>query len=113
MITKRFILPLVAVASSLTFVSCGPKNEFAPPPPMKVTVAKPLVQDQTVYKDFPATLAGISEVEIRARVKGILEEAFFKEGSVIEKGAKLFLIEQAPYDAAVAASEAHIGLNPW
>ncbi len=108
MITKRFILPLIAVASSLTFVSCGPKNEFAPPPPMKVTVAKPLVQDQVVYKNYPATLTGVSEVEIRARVKGILEDAFFKEGSVIEKNADLFLIEQAPYVAALAASQADV-----
>jgi RND family efflux transporter MFP subunit len=108
MITKKFLFPFVVVASSLTFVSCGPKNEFAPPPPMKVTVAKPLVKDQVVYKNFPATLTGVSEVEIRARVKGILEEAFFEEGSIIEKGAKLFLIEQAPYLAAEAASQADV-----
>ena len=108
MITKRFILPLVAVASSLTFISCGPKNEFAPPPPMKVTVAKPLVKDQVVYKNFPATLTGVSEIEVRARVKGVLENIYFEEGSVIEKGADLFLIEQAPYLASVAASNADV-----
>ena len=108
MITKRFILPLVAAASSLTFISCGPKNEFAPPPPMKVTVAKPLVQDQTVYKEFPATLTGVAEIEVRARVKGVLEKIFFEEGSVIEKDADLFLIEQAPYLASVAASKADV-----
>jgi len=108
MITKRFILPLIAAASSLTFVCCGPKNEFAPPPPMKVTVAKPLVRDQTVYNDFPATLAGVSEIEIRARVRGILEKTFFDEGSVVTKDSDLFLIEQAPYLASVAASKADV-----
>lgn len=108
MITKRFILPLIAAASSLTFVCCGPKNEFAPPPPMKVTVAKPLVRDQTVYKDFPASLAGISEIEIRARVRGILEKTFFDEGSNVAKDSDLFLIEQAPYLASVAASNADV-----
>ena len=108
MITNRFILPLIAAASSLTFFSCGPKNEFSPPPPVKVTVAKPLVQDQTVYKNFPATLSGISEIEVRARVKGILEKTFFEEGSVVSKDADLFLIEQAPYLASVSASTADV-----
>ena len=108
MITKRFILSFIAAASSLTFVCCGPKNEFAPPPPMKVPVAKPLVQDQTVYTNFPATLTGVSEIEVRARVKGILENIFFEEGSLIKKDADLFLIEQAPYLASVAASKADV-----
>ena len=108
MITKKFLFPFVVVASSLTFVSCGPKNEFAPPPPSKVTVAKPLVKDQTVYTNYPATLAGVSEIEVRARVRGILEKTFFEEGSVVSKDADLFLIEQAPYLASVAASKGDV-----
>ncbi|MEO1856162.1 MAG: efflux RND transporter periplasmic adaptor subunit [Rubritalea sp.] len=108
MITKRFILPLITAASSLTFIGCGPKNEFTPPPPVPVTVAKPIVNDQTVYKNFPATLAGVSEIEIRARVRGILEKSYFEEGSVISKGSDLFQIEQAPYLASVAAAEADV-----
>jgi RND family efflux transporter MFP subunit len=108
MINKRFIFPILTVASSLIFASCGPKNEFSPPPPMKVTVAKPLVYDQTVYTNYPATLTGVAEIEVRARVKGALEGIFFDEGTIIEKGAKLFLIEQAPYLASVAASNADV-----
>ncbi|MFC4993789.1 efflux RND transporter periplasmic adaptor subunit [Rubritalea tangerina] len=99
---------LLASLTAFSLSQCGPKNEFAPPPPPPVTVSTPIVADQTVYVSFPATLAGVSEVEIRARVRGVLEQSFFEEGKKVEKGAKLFLIEQAPYQATLAASKADV-----
>ncbi|WP_018969227.1 efflux RND transporter periplasmic adaptor subunit [Rubritalea marina] len=97
----NFTKPLLAsaMAGAISLTSCGPKNEFAPPPPPTVTVANPAQRDQIVYETYPATLTGIAEVEVRARVKGILEEIYFKEGTVIEEGDKLFAIEPDIYKA--------------
>lgn len=75
---------------------------------MPVTVAKPVTRDVIVYKNFPATLEGAAEIEIRARVKGKLEAIYFKDGDVVEKGAKLFLIEPDTYALAKTAANADL-----
>jgi RND family efflux transporter MFP subunit len=45
-------------------------------------------------------------VTVVARVKGYLEERFFEEGRDVEEGEALFLIEPAPYEAAVLGAQA-------
>lgn len=50
----------------------------------------------------------IEDVELRARVGGYLEEQRFVEGSVVEEGGLLFVIERKPYEAEVAAAEAEL-----
>lgn len=101
----RFI-PLATLF--LATVAC--KKEVPPPKrqPLPVTVTQPVNRDVIVYKSFPATLVGASEIEIRARVSGILEKAQFKEGDLVKKGTQLFVIEQEPYKLAVAAAEADV-----
>ena len=66
------------------------------------------MREVTVYKTFPSTLQGISEVEIRARASGYLEKTNFKEGSFVNKGDLLFTIEQAPYKLAVESAQADL-----
>lgn len=100
-------IPLTALAA-LALVACQKKNEFAAPPPVPVTVAHPVKREQVVYRNFPATLKGITEADIRARVRGILEKQFFTEGELVKQGDPLFLIEQAPYQAEVAAKQANV-----
>ncbi len=92
-------LPL-AFGLALVLGACDRSaNEYAPPPPPSVVVAHPLVEDVVETLDFPARVAAQASVEIRARVSGSLEEVGFEEGSVVEEGALLFRIEQAPYVA--------------
>jgi len=93
---------------ALLAAGCGKKNEFVAPPPPPVTVAAPEVRDVTVFKTFPGTLEGIAQVEIRARVPGVLEKRFFEDGQLVKKGAPLFQIEQAPYKAAVTSAEGNL-----
>lgn len=100
----KYLVPL----SLLLLVSCGKKNEFVQPPPPPVTVAHPDPREVTTYLESPATFSGVSEIDIRARVRGFLEEIHFKEGQKVSKGDKLFLIEQEPFEAAVAAAEANL-----
>jgi len=107
----RFHFPglLTAAATLITLAGCGEKNEYAPPPSAPpVTVAHPEVRDEVVYRTFPATTAGAAEVDIRARVRGVLEERAFEEGAVVNEGDRLFLIEQGSYEAAVQAATADV-----
>ncbi|MDC0302740.1 efflux RND transporter periplasmic adaptor subunit [bacterium] len=77
-----------------------------PPPP--VTIANPVTREVIVYRNFPATLTGRAEIEIRARVSWILEEAPFKEGDEVKEGAELFKIEPETYDLAVKVAAAAV-----
>ena len=94
--------------TSLLLAGCNEQAERTAPPPPAVTVDQPDVREVTVYKSYPATLQGINEVDIRARVSGYLVETRFVEGSFVEAGDHLFTIEQEPYKLAVAAAEADL-----
>lgn len=95
-------LPLVLVAS------CSKENEFVQPPPPPVTVETPDTREVTIFKTAPATIEGLAEVDIRARVRGILEEQHFEEGKPVNKGDLLFTIEEAPFVAALKGAEANL-----
>jgi membrane fusion protein (multidrug efflux system) len=61
-----------------------------------------------VYLQMVGKAEGIPTVEIRARVAGYLDNWSFKEGSVVQKGQKLFTIEQAEYLNNVKFAEADL-----
>jgi membrane fusion protein (multidrug efflux system) len=51
---------------------------------------------------------GSREVEVRARVSGILEKRLYTEGAPVSAGATLFIIDRAPYEIAVAQAKAAV-----
>jgi membrane fusion protein (multidrug efflux system) len=50
----------------------------------------------------------MAAIDLRARVEGYLERLDFKEGSFVQKGRVLYVIEQAPYKARVAVARAKV-----
>lgn len=106
--TSSFGLLSAAVFGAFLLGGCGSKEAPAPPPPPSVTVASPELREVSVYKSYPATLQGVSEVEIRARVSGYLQQTNFNEGAFVEKGDLLFTIEQDPYQLAVESAQADL-----
>jgi len=53
-------------------------------------------------------MEAVQTVELRARVKGFLEQVNFKEGDNVHSGDILYVIEQAPYQARVDADRAAV-----
>jgi len=97
--------------STLLFVAaCKEKNAFAPPPPTPVGYQQPIVRDQQTYSSYPGRIEANQVVEIRARVKGILEKVGddFDPGKKIEKDTLLFTIEKVFYLAALDAANADL-----
>lgn len=97
-----------AMTGVLLVCGCGEKTEPAPSPAPAVTVARPEQREVSVHASYPATLTGVNEVELRARVGGTLEAIHFAEGAPVQKGDLLFVIEPEPYELAVASSEADL-----
>ena len=76
---------------------CGETNKYVEPPPPEVTVATPSTRDVTNYIEVTGTTQPVLSVDIRARVKGFLKERHFKEGSIVEKGQLLLVIDEVPF----------------
>jgi RND family efflux transporter MFP subunit len=109
-IKKRTCLAPVVLLTVITGMTaaCDEKNTYVPPPPPKVTVAKPLQKPVTDYLEFTGNIAAVQTVELRARVEGYLEQVLFQDGDPVKKGDLLFQIEQAPYIAQVDAAKADL-----
>ncbi|HTO54185.1 MAG TPA: efflux RND transporter periplasmic adaptor subunit [Myxococcota bacterium] len=85
----------------LLVVGCHADSSSAPPPlPVTTTAAKEA--KIPVYIDHVGTTEAVATIEVRARVRGVLEKVLFKEGSDVERDDLLFVIERAPYEAALA-----------
>lgn len=77
-------------------------------PPAAVTTMT--VQPRLVLASFEYTgqTAGSREVEVRARVRGILVARNFTEGARVKKGQSLYTIDRAPFEAALAKAQADL-----
>jgi membrane fusion protein (multidrug efflux system) len=76
--------------------------------PAEVTVVTASAQSLPVTWEYVGQTAGSREVEVRARVTGILLSRNFKEGERVKKGQSLFTIDPAQFQAAVARAEADV-----
>jgi RND family efflux transporter MFP subunit len=101
----RAMLPL-AVASSVA--ACGQNNQYAAPPPPKVTVASPVEQQVTRYFDATGNTAAINSVDLVARVQGFVQAISYTDGAFVKKGTSLFTIEPEPYRLKVEAAKAAV-----
>ncbi len=110
---SRSALALILTASSIALTACGEafgeKNgNGAGHPPAPVAVIT--VQEETlpITLEYAAQTLGSREVEVRARVPGILLKRNYAEGAKVKAGQSLFTIDPAPFEAAVARSEAEV-----
>lgn len=77
-------------------------------PPPEVTAVTVKAQDLPAVYEYTGETAGSREVEVRARVKGILLKRNYIEGGRVVAGQSLFTIDQAPYKAALAQAQAAV-----
>ena len=110
-----FLLPLVVAACGPTNGSekgagkgKGGGNPFAgmPPPEVSVVSVAPRTLEQSY--EYVGQTAGSREVEVRARVTGILLSRNFSEGAPVKKGQSLYTIDPAPFQAVVNRAAADV-----
>jgi RND family efflux transporter MFP subunit len=107
-----FVLRLMALAALLTglapLAACDRHNAYVPPPPPKVSVAKPLKKDVVDYMEFTGNTQAVQSVNLMARVEGFLQGILFEDGQHVKKGQLLFVIEPEPYKAKVKQAQAQV-----
>jgi len=111
MVPRIAPLGCVALALAALLTACGksqaPPQAVAAPPPA-VTVVPVAFQDVTPSSTFTGRIEAVDKVDLRARVQGFLEKRLFEEGGTVKQGDLLFVIEKAPYEAAVADAKGAI-----
>jgi len=65
-------------------------------PAPQVSVASALERDVTEWDEFTGRLEAVESVEVRPRVTGYIESVNFSEGSTVQKGDLLFVIDPRP-----------------
>jgi membrane fusion protein (multidrug efflux system) len=103
-----FFVTASIAASVLISTGCSKKTEpkaAAIPPPVVVVEA---VDQRTVpiYSEFVGQTRAEDTVELRARVEGVLQKVYFREGSAVKKGQLLFTIDKRPFEANVQSAKA-------
>jgi membrane fusion protein (multidrug efflux system) len=101
----RFSVVAVLALNAACGSKSGAEHEAAPPP-TTVVVAEVTQKTVPIYSEFVGQTRAEETVELRARVEGILQKVYFKEGSAVRKGQLLFTIDKRPFQAAVQSAKA-------
>jgi RND family efflux transporter MFP subunit len=101
MIMKNMYNHLAGISCSiLLLMACGdsknPGIQQAPPPVAvnTYTVAEGVA---VYYDEYPAIINALNEVAINSQVSGYITGIFFKDGDKVQKGQKLYSIDQQQY----------------
>jgi len=109
---------LLATAGLVLLLSaCGRSDNAAPPgagkggpggamPAMPVAVVKTTQRNVPILLEAVGRAEGSKEVEVRARVAGLIEKQSYREGDRVKAGAPLFTIERTPFEIALAQARA-------
>src|SRR5438046_222933 len=107
-IMKRLSLLGVLLISAAISAGCSRKSAQVAPnaPEVLVTTVRP--KDVPVIKERVATLDGLVNATISARVSGYITSQNYQEGSVVKKGDLLFQIDRRPFEQALAQAKANL-----
>ncbi|QJR15941.1 efflux RND transporter periplasmic adaptor subunit [Usitatibacter palustris] len=96
-------VPVSAILLSVAALLAGCGEKAAPPkaPPPEVGVVTIQPRTLPLVSEQAGQTAGFREVEVRARVSGILVKRLYTEGQQVKEGQVLFQIDPDPFRAAL------------
>jgi membrane fusion protein (multidrug efflux system) len=98
-----------ALACLLGLSACNPAgSQPAGMPPAQVSIVEVAPQDLPVVYEYVGQTQGSREVEVRARVTGILLKRNFREGAAVTRGQSLFTIDPVPFRIALQRAQAEL-----
>lgn len=101
---------LVAITTVTVLASCGNKQQApqGPPPAVAVTVTQAQQENVSYYDEYPGTVVAMNQTEIRAQVTGYITAVHFQDGAKVQKGQRLYSIDQQLYNANYEQSVANL-----
>src|SRR5260370_19577822 len=101
---------LAVFGSTLWMLSCH-KGSAPPPPAPSVQVTEVIQQDVPIYREWVGTLDGFVNAEIRPQVTGYIHKQVFKEGTLVQEGDLLFLIDPRNYKDSADQAKSTLDRN--
>jgi membrane fusion protein (multidrug efflux system) len=100
------------LACMLLAVGCKkPETSVATTQTIEVTAVKVEPRYVPITFEWLAQTESSRQVEIRARVAGILEKRVYKEGAVVQEGQVMFEMERKPFEAKLDGAKAELGVE--
>jgi membrane fusion protein (multidrug efflux system) len=87
----------IAFIGCLVLYSCK-QVQTPPPPPVQVNLFTVKAQRVTYYDRYTATTVALNQVNLLPEVQGYITGIFFKEGSRVKSGQKLYDIDRRIYE---------------
>jgi membrane fusion protein, multidrug efflux system len=103
---RPFFRVVLLVFGFVGLTGCGGKADTNAEKPVPVTTRTVAVSTAPIVLEAVGRTEGSKEVEIRARVSGIVQKHLYTEGSFVRAGAPLFQIDRAPFEIALAHAKA-------
>lgn len=91
---------------AFSFVGCG--DSKLPLTMPKASFSKPVIREVVEWDEYPGRLQSPQTVTLSARVTGVIEKAPFQEGSIVNSGDVLFIIDERPFRAELQSKEADV-----
>jgi RND family efflux transporter MFP subunit len=105
---KSAVLPVMAILLAACDQAPPPPQAAMEMPPPQVTVANPLLLKVSDWDEFTGRIHAVESVEVRPRVSGYLQSVNFTEGSIVNKGDLLYVIDPRPYQAILEQARADV-----
>ena len=101
-----FVVALTLVAT--LFVGCKEEQTTTKKRTREYNAMVLTTASRKLSSTYSASIRGKQDVEIRTKVQGYITDIKVKEGSIVRQGQTLFVIDQVPYQAALATAEANV-----
>jgi membrane fusion protein (multidrug efflux system) len=98
----------VAAVAAFVLAGCGKKPVAPPVQTPEVGVVTLEFKPVPVITDLPGRTSAYLVAQVRARVDGVVQRRAFTEGAEVKAGQRLYKIDPAPYEAALAQAKASL-----
>lgn len=112
MITNK-IHNILILSLTLVIVSCGKtqqKQAAVKAPLASFPVSQIERKTVTGFTDYPATIEGIVNSDVRAKTSGYIEKVYVDEGQKVRKGQMLFKLETQSLSQDAGAAKARVNV---
>lgn len=106
--TIRKIMYALSLGGLMIVSSCNQQHEAHVNSDYKLLKIQPT--DVKLDNPYSAAIRGKQDIRIIPRVDGYLTDICINEGSIVKKGQTLFIIDQAPFIAALQGARANVAL---
>lgn len=102
----KYLLAFLIAANFL--VSCKPAPDQTAAAPLALPVSTITESSETTFVEYPASIKGAVDIEVRPQVSGYIQNVLVKEGAYVTAGQTLFQINAQPFKEALNNAKASL-----